>query len=389
MKDKAIKLLFDLVAPIFWVLSLISPKDDRIWIFGSWFGRAYNDNTKYLFQEAIHNPNIRAVWITKNREVIRQIRNIERAEAYYAYSINGLLLQLRARVFCMTVNSNDFYFAMLNPRNVQVQFWHGTPIKRVCFDAWHGFEFYKNLVRSKLVDSYDVLISPSKVVDKILLSAFRVNASNIVRSAYPRCDGLFISESERIGVRRELGVPDAHKLFVYMPTHRNEGARPEFISRLYEDFRFLATRFSDNNITVVMKPHFYEFKNSWHFQSVPGMCVVRDIDVYRLLGASDGLITDVSSVCFDYEVTRKPIVFYMPDVETYEKDDRETYFRLRDIANVVCTEREELMRELLLASSGRGEYGLKVNMNEDFNKKISERLLPKLIELIDIKLGHK
>ena len=79
--------------PIIILIGLIIKKNEKKWCFGSWFGLSYTDNTKYLFLEAVKRKDVRAIWITKSKEIVKEIRG-DGHECYMAYSVRGIAHQL-------------------------------------------------------------------------------------------------------------------------------------------------------------------------------------------------------------------------------------------------------------------------------------------------------
>ena len=171
-----------IVYPTIYLLSLLFPKNKKLFIFGSWFGDRYADNSKYLFEEMVssYGSIVRSVWITKNKNVISFLQR-KGYEVYFAYSIKGIYLQLRASVFFCSVNSKDFFFATLTFRNKIIQLWHGTPLKKVNFDVFTGKRYFVNFLRSVLIDKYFYVLFPSSIVDSLVRSSFRVGQERILR----------------------------------------------------------------------------------------------------------------------------------------------------------------------------------------------------------------
>ena len=314
-------------------ISLIFPKSKNLWLFGAWFGEKFTDNTSYLFNETPTNKSIKKIWITKNKDLLKQLRD-RNSPCAYAYSPIGIYYQLRAKVFFCTTNSKDFCFSTLSPRNTFFQLWHGLPIKKIGYDTIRPFskKWFINLIRSSTTDRYSYVLSPSRDFDHIFMSAFRVPKSKIIESPYPRCDGLFQSKEKINEIKTKLGITTKLIIF-YLPTHRAEGKKPEKINSLISDIKDIEETLADIDATIIIKPHFYESGN-YKIESSERIKIVDELpaDLYACLAASDALITDYSSISLDYAITGKPIFFFTPDLDDYVKNDRETYFALSEIA---------------------------------------------------------
>ena len=77
-------------------LSMLMPRSKKIYVFGGWLGEKYADNTKALFEAAQKRKSIRCVWISKNPEVVEEVRTLG-YEAYTFTSLKGIWFQLRAK----------------------------------------------------------------------------------------------------------------------------------------------------------------------------------------------------------------------------------------------------------------------------------------------------
>lgn len=100
-------LIKDFIGQILYISSKVVPKDDRIWIFGAWQGKAYADNSKYLFEYINReHKNIRAIWVSKDKNIVNDINSLG-YEAYKFYSIKSIILSMRAKVFFETEGSQD------------------------------------------------------------------------------------------------------------------------------------------------------------------------------------------------------------------------------------------------------------------------------------------
>ncbi|MFC3340485.1 CDP-glycerol glycerophosphotransferase family protein [Paracandidimonas soli] len=348
-------------------VSLVFPKSKCLWLYGEWFGNRFDDNSSYAFR-AKSEKAIRKVWITKNKKLLEEIV-AKGYECYLAYSLYGLYLQARAGVFFCSVNSKDFCFSSINPRCVVIQLWHGLPIKKIGFDVKEERWIKRVLlaIRRHTIDSYDYILSPSSSFDHIFCSAFKVKEDNIIHCAYPRCDGFMVNDDTRDCLRNQLNI-DTKYIFFYLPTHRNEGKSGWKIKGLIDDMKRLNGFLQTHDITVIIKPHYYENQN-YEEECCGNVKIVKNLPfgLYESLGCSDGLITDYSSVCLDYIFTGNPIFFYMPDLESYLNGDRESYFDLNEIVCAPCADVSSLMREIdFFVKHGKKKEYLRLAINRNF-----------------------
>ena len=219
------KLIF-LISPILFMMSLFFPKRKTLWVYGAWFGERYDDNSKDLFEFAntVKNNKIEHYWIYKNPS-LKEIIEKKGYNCANAYSLKGIIIQLRAKVFITCINSSDFIPFLVTPRNYFVQLWHGSPIKYLGYDSRKtSIKKIMDYIRFKLLDNYSMVVSPSQLFDKTYQSAICANNNKrFFRGGYPRNENLIIDYKTRKQVKDFFKIGRDEILIAYLPTHRNEG----------------------------------------------------------------------------------------------------------------------------------------------------------------------
>ena len=326
---------------VYWLAQLV-PKKKGLWIFGAWYGEKYGDNTKYLFEHINKNePDIRPVWLTRNQFAFDLI-NTKGYEVYLTYSLKGFLLSMRAEKVFITVGIKDVNRYAINRKDV-IMMWHGnTPIKKIVFDdtiTRNNQSFLEKLLYLLFpflgMTKFDGLAtSGSKEASKIFQSAFRAHENQILLTGYPRNDTFFelnqnaplLEELESLRITNTLAV-------IYMPTHRKEG-KGEISELLDIDLNVLNQSLKSINAKLFIKLHYFHLKNL-NFNNVSNIYFITDDDIdqdiYTVLAKFDMMITDFSSVHFDFLLTKKPIIFAPFDKEKYLTDDREFYFNYDEV----------------------------------------------------------
>jgi CDP-glycerol glycerophosphotransferase len=217
---------------------------------------------------------------------------------------------------------------MRRPRHAAyLQTWHGTPLKRMLHDLdtiVGRDEGYVGRV-DRMISEWSLLLSQSPWATARLRSAFRY-AGEVLEVGYPRNDVLLDGSTEERAavVRKALGLARSKKVVVYAPTFRDDqrsGRR--FTFRLPLDVRqMLEALGEDYEIVVRLHP------------VVRGKVRLPDgvhnggagISMQDLLATADVLVTDYSSVMFDYAVLGRPMIFFVPDLENYRDSLRGFYF---------------------------------------------------------------
>jgi CDP-glycerol glycerophosphotransferase len=204
---------------------------------------------------------------------------------------------------------------------------------------------------------WDFLISANEHSTAVFRRAFEYDG-RVLETGYPRNDVLFSPDAGdiRVETRRRLGVDEASTLVLYAPTWRDDitddRGRPRF-SPILELEALVAALPSH---TVMARLHHMLEPGS--LATSPRVMNVSDYaDIADLYLAADVLITDYSSVMFDFAITRKPMVFFVPDMEHYGNSTRGFYFDLSTCApGPLCTTTEDVIDALREPQAVRRSY---------------------------------
>ncbi len=326
------KLLLYLINSPLYVLSKYIPKDGRVWIFGSWFGESYSDNSRYLYEYLNkHNPQIKAIWVSKNKEVVKYLRS-KNLKAYRTYSLRSIFFSLIAKysVFVQSNQSDNLMF-LNNGKTKLIQLWHGIPIKKIGLDDKIYYKKNNRIAEFLfpfLKEEYDLTIACSDMDAKSFSSAFITKRIEI--TGYPRND-ILISKLEK---EKELGY-----IISYLPTFR--GQVNEKID-LLTDYRF-TVEYWDNLLKslgakLIIKLHPVNYPRDYLLKKIntsENICFMSnsyvECDTQHLLSITDILITDYSSVYLDFILTEKPIIFTPFDFERYIATQREFYYKYESV----------------------------------------------------------
>ena len=295
------------------------PRDDSLWAFGAQGGAAFADNAKYLYLHAASEcPDIRPVWLSKDSSVVAELQRAG-FEAYHCYSPRGILLALRAGVVFLTQGHRDLAMPA-TAGAFAVLLWHGVPLKRISWDA--GFRDLPRPVRrahADMAEEFDLLTVPGEGVVDQFASGLRIGRERMALTGYPRNDALFGSiPGEEVGtaaaaLARIRDLADRRTLVFYLPTFR-EWTDESAADRL--DLPALDSFLGERDATLVVKTHPRDHLDLPEDLSNV-VALPEATDVYPFLRDADALVTDYSSVYFDYLLLDRPIVFYADDLADY------------------------------------------------------------------------
>lgn len=236
------------------------------------------------------------------------------------------------------VNNNNFphYFKKAN-RQKYIQTWHGTPLKRIGNDV-PGANLslrYRALMQKEAEREWDLLLAQSPWAARRLSEAFAYEGP-IFSQGYPRNDPLNDParvEGARNRVKTLYGISEAQSVVLYAPTWRDnlKDVNGRYSRVDFLDLDRAASSLGDDYV-ILYRGHansVFSEKNRFSAGVIDASLYP---DVNDLISASDMLLTDYSSIMFDYVVTGKPIAFVAPDLEQYRDETRGFYFDFESMA---------------------------------------------------------
>ncbi|MER5280345.1 bifunctional glycosyltransferase family 2 protein/CDP-glycerol:glycerophosphate glycerophosphotransferase [Streptomyces sp. NPDC002809] len=317
------------------------PLDRGLAVYAAYWNRGVSCNPEAVFRKARElAPEVRGVWVVSKNQVESLPEGID-------HVVPGTLRYwatvARATYFFNNVNFPDH--VVKRPGQVHVMTHHGTPLKIMGLDqqdypaAAQGLNFDRLLKR---VDRWDWSVSANPHSTEVWARAFP-GAARSLETGYPRNDVLTSATAEQVlAVREGLGIRPGQRALLYAPTHRDYEAA--FTSRL--DLERFCAAVGPDTVVMVRAHYFY---GGAGLPENPSVIDVSDHPrIEDLCLAADALITDYSSVMFDYAHLNRPIVVHAPDWETY-RTVRGVVFDLLsgrpgETPGAVATTTEELAR---------------------------------------------
>ncbi|WP_149829953.1 bifunctional glycosyltransferase/CDP-glycerol:glycerophosphate glycerophosphotransferase [Streptomyces tailanensis] len=322
------------------------PVHKRLVVFESHLGRQYSDSPRAIYEEMRRQGlDFEAVWsysgkpdgFPSDATLVRRwslpyLRALARAEFWIDNQSYPLKLTKR-------------------PGTAYLQTWHGSALKRMGFDepGWKLKSRAEQAEQQRTLDRFDHFLIRSEHDVHTLAKAFRLSEKTLLRVGYPRNDELVQARgaTERPPLAAELGIPANKKILLYAPTFRHHGQRR--FSLPFDVERFAET-FGDEYVLLV-RAHYLN-----HVVLPPSVRgrvidVSAHHDVTPVLALADALITDYSSVMFDYALLDRPMLFFTYDYEEYVHEGRGTYFDLLERAPGPVVRTEDELHALLTAST--------------------------------------
>jgi CDP-glycerol glycerophosphotransferase len=345
-------------------------------LFESFSGRLIGDSPKDIF-----------LFLRKNRPDLKLYWTISTSSQAPQGSI-GLVrgsrkwLRVLATAKYLVNNANFPSYFRKAQGQVYLQTWHGTPIKRL------GREIIKNKLSKIYLQTmdreatfWDYLISPSPYCTEVFPAALNYSGP-IIETGYPRNDRLIIQPSGvRSQIRKQLGVADGVNLVLYAPTWRDFNRGP---NGQWESENFLKLN-AEMPVGFQLAYRGHSNTHLSHESHSTGEAIDLTLfpDVTQLYLAADVLITDYSSVMFDFTVTGKPILFLAPDLSRYE-EERGFYFDYRaTVPGPVLKTPQDVLDALSRLDKIKNEYAAKYkNWQERFNPLEDGHSTKRVVEIV-------
>jgi len=247
-----------------------------------------------------------------------------------------------------------------------IQTWHGTPLKKLGLDiqnvtmpGTNTQAYHRNFVKE--ANRWDALVSPNDYSTQIFRSAFGFN-NQILKVGYPRNDALINSNADDVTrLKQAMGIPLDKKVVMYAPTYRDNQFAEKGKYTFELPFSLADFRDKYGKDTVLILRMHYLISNAldisnytdfvYDFSSYPNIS-----DLYLV---SDMLITDYSSVFFDYAYLQRPILFYPYDYHLYKDELRGFYLDYeQDLPGKIAQNEDDLLQYI-------GEYLQTPDMRND------------------------
>lgn len=317
---------------VFKIAGVILPKKKNRIVFESFLGRQYSDNPRALYEYIIDNYEDKydLIWSVDRRHV--KLFQEKGLPYYRRFSIKWLLAMNTAGVWIS--NSRLPLWIPKPKKTTYLQTWHGTPLKRLALDmdevhmpGTNTERYKKNFTTES--SKWDYLVSPNHYSTEIFERAFDFKQT-MLETGYPRNDYLvnFNDKDYIHKLKVDLGIPRNKKIMLYAPTWRDNEfyGRGRYKFDIQLDLDKMKETLGDEYI-ILLRMHYLIAENI-NVEKYEGFVIDFSSyeDIRDLYLVSDILLTDYSSVFFDYAILNRPMYFFTYDLESYRDTLRGFYF---------------------------------------------------------------
>ena len=227
-----------------------------------------------------------------------------------------------------------------------INIWHGTPLKKLGL-AKNSNNIHRDGTTQRNFIEADYLLYPNEYTKKHMLESYKVSElmqGKALNLGYPRTGGLLAASQSNLSELRKQLAENGQKLYAYMPTWKDYLKVEQVVAESKELLDYLDANLRDDQILYVNLHHkvsdSIDYSEYTHIRQFPPT-----VDSYQLLALTDALITDYSSVFYDYLVLRRQIILYCADYELY-REKRGTYMDLMELPFDKVVTKEEVLKAL-------------------------------------------
>ncbi|MFH8771605.1 CDP-glycerol glycerophosphotransferase family protein [Streptomyces sp. NPDC017958] len=290
--------------------------DPDLAVYCAYWGRGYACNPAAIHAKARElAPHIRSVFLVEADHAHAMPKDVE-----HAVIGSPRYWEVLARAKYLVNNANFAEGVVKRPGSVHLQTQHGTPLKTMGVDqstypvvAAQSGSFTRLLGR---VDRWDFNLSSNRHSTQMWERAFPGSYEHL-EYGYPRNDVYYTATADDVArIRRELGVPEDSTAVLYAPTHRDH--HTGFETGL--DLEAFCAAAGEDVVVLLRAHYFYDggrTRNSGRISRIIDVSAHRSSEDVCL--AADALVTDYSSIMFDYANLDRPIVVYADDWEVYQE----------------------------------------------------------------------
>lgn len=325
------ELLYVFFGYLSFLVSFLIIRDKNKWVFG--YKKQFKDNVKYLYIYLLeHHKEITPIWISSSKELVEEMKYYG-YPVYYKYSIKGLYHCLTAGFYFSVINSNYVnYFTSGGAKRVNL--WHGIGIKSMTESKSTPADgsLISKICMPYAYEYYDLFLSTTPLLDKVFMNTFHLSDTQVYHGMYPRCE--FMCQEKRklrsyIAKKEDSSMLELiqfmgkfNKVYIYMPTWRLRLGE-NFLDFALPDMKKVNEVMKDKNSLLILKLHeSVEYKSFSDVRLDNIIYMDPNMDIYPILPFTDILITDYSSVYYDYLLMdNKGVILYDFDYQEYIENE--------------------------------------------------------------------
>jgi CDP-glycerol glycerophosphotransferase len=329
---------------IIYLFNCLPIKKNKIMLF-SYYGSQYGCNPKYITEYILKNypkDKFDVVWAfndLKSKDYITGFRKVRTMSLKYFYELcTSRIVITNFRITELFIKRSNQYY---------IQTWHSSlRLKQIEKDVENSLP--QHYVEMAKMDSIkcDLLLSGCEYSSNIFKRAFWYDGE-IFEHGTPRNDVLGENNSSiRERIMKGLNIPHDYKIILYAPTFRKDNNLESYDLNYSKILETSEKKYGGKWMFLVkLHPHLLS-NSSQLVESEDVIDVTSYDDIQELLCISDVLISDYSSLIFDFSITKRPCFLYVPDIQNYIRNERNLYFDIMKLPFLCATSNKDLLKKM-------------------------------------------
>ncbi|MEH7226761.1 CDP-glycerol glycerophosphotransferase family protein [Bacillus sp. JJ1566] len=326
---------------IIYIFNCFPIKNNKVMFF-SYYGSQYGCNPKYISEYILKNCSPKTfdiVWAftdLKSKKHIKGIRKVKTMSFKYFYELST------SKVVITNFRTTDLF--VKRKEQYYIQTWHSSlRLKQIEKDAEESLplQYVEMAKRDSL--KCDLLLSGCRYSTDIFNNAFWYKGK-IFEYGTPRNDLFFSNSFNKKEIIKNLRIPEKQKIVLYAPTFRKNNGIEAYDLEFPRVINALQNKFGgDWTLLIKLHPHLISKSSQLQKEDSNVIDVTMYDDIQELLAISDVLISDYSSLIFDFSITNRPCFLYIPDVNEYVSNERKLYFDIKQLPFITAFSNEDLV----------------------------------------------
>jgi len=339
------------------------PLRPQVVMFESFAGNGALCNPEAIFRGLLRDPDftaLRHVWVLDSLRAHSEIRREFRRDRRVRFVRRGTTGYFHALATSGYLVNNATFPPEFSKRSGQIYLntWHGTPLKLMGYDMPNGAAESANTLKNFLAADW-LLSQNAFMTERMYEGAYRLRGvftGRILETGYPRVDRQLLTPEELVAARASLeraGLAiGARSVVLWAPTWKGDSfSRPDDDAlELVESVERLQRLLGDEFI-VLLKTHQSVHRFARSRPEFARVLVPNDLPTNVVLGVTSVLMTDYSSIFFDYLASNRPVVFFTPDAAGYSQS-RGTYFTAEELPGPVYSTVQQVAEAILTQTAG-------------------------------------
>lgn len=352
-------------------------------LFESFHGQNISDSPYYMMKELYDRGGYK-IYATSQKKYWKENRKFLDEQGLKKVKLVELKTKKYHKIMATAkylINNVSFPICFVSrPGQIYLNTWHGTPLKTLGKKMKKGIESMTNIQHNFLQADYNLY--PNKFTKDVMMEDYNLDklfTKKTIIGGYPR-NAIFSDKEAGEAVKKQLGL-EGKRVYAYMPTWRGVNSYSKMQTTAIEEvLAHFDDALGDNDMLFVnLHPNVDEeidYSKYKHIEEFP-----TEVQNYEFVNSVDVLITDYSSIFFDFSITRKPIVLFMYDYEDYMAD-RGMYFDIKDLPFKKIYDMEEMCNALKNDECKNFTYNDATDYFEKYLKHDSIDATKKLVDFI-------